>query len=87
MHIVATITVAVALVFLLLLGFLRVARELFARSVYAVPPPDGGVDVLQIERDSGRREPEIVEFDSDPIESLILNIQSASGRPGEHHAK
>jgi hypothetical protein len=43
MHIVARVALAVALALLLLLGFLRVARELLSRTIYEVPSLDNEV--------------------------------------------
>ena len=37
MYLVATVALAVALALLLILGFLRVARELLSRGIYEVP--------------------------------------------------
>jgi hypothetical protein len=85
MHIVATVTLAVALVLLLIRGFLRVARELLSRSICEVPSRADEVSFRQIERESGRRQPAMVEFGGDSIESRILTKQSRSGKPGEHH--
>jgi uncharacterized protein YneF (UPF0154 family) len=38
MYVIATVALVIALVVLLILGFLRVARELLSRSIYEVPP-------------------------------------------------
>ena len=84
MHIVATVTLAVALVLLLIRGFLRVARELLSRSICEVPSRADEVSFRQIERESGRRQPAMVEFGGDSIESRT-HKQSGSGKPGEHH--
>jgi uncharacterized protein YneF (UPF0154 family) len=62
MYVVATLTLVIALVVLLILGFLRVARELLSRSIYEVPPLNREVRFQQIERDSGCQKPPMVEY-------------------------
>jgi hypothetical protein len=37
MYVIATVTLVIALVFLLILGFLRVARELLSRGISEIP--------------------------------------------------
>jgi hypothetical protein len=85
MHMVATVILVVSLALLLLLGFLRVAHELLSRCIYEVPSPDDAVSSQLIERDSGRREPVMLECGGHPIESCMLTKQSGTGKPGQHH--
>jgi len=65
MYVIATVTLVVALVVLLILGFLRVARELLSRGISEIPSRHE-VGFQQIERDSGRRKLNIAEYGGDP---------------------
>jgi hypothetical protein len=50
MYIVATVTLVISLVVLLILGFLRVARELLSRSICEVPSSHEEVGFQQTTR-------------------------------------
>jgi hypothetical protein len=80
MYVIATVTLVIALVVLLILGFLRVARELLSRGITEIPSPHE-VGFQQIERESGRRKLNIV--DTVAIQAPVLTKQSR--KPEEHH--
>jgi hypothetical protein len=65
MYVIATVTLVIALVVLLILGFLRVARELLSRGISETPSPHE-VGFQQTERETGRRKLNIVEYGGDP---------------------
>lgn len=52
MYLVATVTLVIALMALLILGFLRVAHELLSRSIYETPSCQDEDNFEQIERES-----------------------------------
>lgn len=64
MYLVATVTVAIALMVLLILGFLRVARELLSRTIYDLPSIPDDDDLAPIERGSSRGKPGMVEVNA-----------------------
>jgi hypothetical protein len=66
MYLVATVTLVIALMVLLILGFLRVARELMSRSIYATPSCQDEDNLEQIERESSHWQPGMVEYGGDP---------------------
>jgi len=55
-----------ALVALLILGFLRVARELLSRNVYKTPSCHDEGNFKRIERESGHWMPGMVDYNGDP---------------------
>jgi hypothetical protein len=62
MYLVATVTFVIALMVLLILGFLRVARELLSRSIYETPSCPDENHFEQIERESSHWQPGMVEY-------------------------
>jgi hypothetical protein len=66
MYLVATVTLVTALLVLLILGFLRVARELLSRSIYEIPSCRDKGNFEQVERESGRWMPGMVEYGGKP---------------------
>jgi hypothetical protein len=65
MYLVATVTLVIALMALLILGFLRVARELLSRSIYEAPSGLDDGNFEQIERESNHGQPGMVEYGGD----------------------
>jgi hypothetical protein len=66
MYLVATVTFVTALMSLLILGFLRVARELLSRSIYETPSWQDEGNSEQVERESRHWMPETVEYSGEP---------------------
>ena len=66
MSLVATVALVTALVALLILGFLRVARELLSRSIYETPSCQDKRNFEQVERESGHWMPGMVEYGGEP---------------------
>jgi hypothetical protein len=67
MHLVATVTLIItALMALLILGFLRVARELLSRSIYETPSCQDEGHFEQVEHESGHWMPGMVEYSGEP---------------------
>ena len=66
MYLVATVTLVMALMALLILGFLRVARELLSRSIYETPSCQDEGNFEQVERESGHWMPAMVEYSGEP---------------------
>ena len=66
MYLVATVTLVIALMALLILGFLRVARELLSRSIYETPSCQDEDNFEQIERESSHWQSGMVEYGGDP---------------------
>jgi hypothetical protein len=66
MYLVATVTLVTALMALLILGFLRVARELLSRSIYETPSCQDEGNFEQVERESGHWMPVMVEYSGEP---------------------
>jgi hypothetical protein len=66
MYLVATVTLVTALMALLILGFLRVARELLSRSIYETPSCQDEGNFEQVERESGHWMPVMVESSGEP---------------------
>jgi hypothetical protein len=66
MYLVATVTIVTALMALLILGFLRVARELLSRSIYETPSCQDEGNFEQVERESGHWMPGMVDYNGDP---------------------
>jgi hypothetical protein len=75
MYIFAMVTLAIALVVLLILGFLRVARELLSRSISEVPPCHDELSFQRIESESGRRKLNMVEYGDDPNARARQTVQ------------
>jgi hypothetical protein len=66
MYLVATVTLVTALIALLILGFLRVARELLSRSIYETPLCQDECNFEKLEREPGHWTPEMVEYNDEP---------------------
>jgi hypothetical protein len=66
MYLVATVTLVTALVALLILGFLRVARELLSRSIYETTSCQDEHKFEQVERESGHWMPGMVGYGGEP---------------------
>jgi hypothetical protein len=95
MYLVATVTLA--LMALLILGFLRVARELLSRSIYETPSCQDEGNSEQVERESSHWMPGMVEYSGEPstcspnspeddsftetLTSLHQAIESQNSRP------
>jgi hypothetical protein len=62
MYLVATVTLVMALMALLILGFLRLARELLSRSIYETPSCQDQNNSEQVERESSHWQPGMVEY-------------------------
>jgi hypothetical protein len=65
MYLVATVTLVIALMALLILGFLRVVRKLLSRSIYETPSCQDEGDFEQIESESNHWQPGMVEYRGD----------------------
>jgi hypothetical protein len=66
MSLVATVTLVMALVALLILGLLRVARELLSRSIYETPSRNDEGNFEQVEHEPGHWMPGMVEYNGEP---------------------
>jgi hypothetical protein len=66
MYLVATVTLVTALMALLILGFLRVARDLLSRGIYETPSCQENDNFEQVERASGHWMPGMVEYSGEP---------------------
>jgi hypothetical protein len=66
MHFVATVTLVTVLMALLILGLLRVARELLSRNVYKTPSCHDEGNFKRVERESGHWMPGMVDYDGEP---------------------
>jgi hypothetical protein len=73
MYLVAAVTLVIALMALLILGFLRVARELLSRSIYETPSCEDESNFEQIERESNQWRPGMVEYPGDRKRSCSPN--------------
>jgi len=66
MSVVATVTVVTVLLALLILGLLRVARELLSRSIYETPSRQDEGNFEQVEHEPGHWMPGMVEYSGEP---------------------
>jgi hypothetical protein len=66
MYLIATVTLVTALMALLILGFLRVARALLSRNIYETPLCQDEDNIEQAERESGHWMPGMVEYSGEP---------------------
>jgi hypothetical protein len=66
MYLVATVALVTVLMALLILGFLRVARELLSRSIYKTPLCQDEGNFEHVERESGHWMPGMVEYSGEP---------------------
>ena len=66
MSLVATVALVTALMALLILGFLRVARELLSRSIYETPSCHDEGTFEQVEHEPGQWMPGMVEYNGEP---------------------
>ena len=66
MYLVATVILVTALIALLILGFLRVARELLSRSIYETPLCQNEGDSEQVEHESSHWMPGVVDYHGEP---------------------
>ena len=66
MYLVATVTLVTALIALLILGFLRVARELLSRSIYEPPLCQDDRNVEPLEREPGHWTPGMMKYSGEP---------------------
>ena len=73
MYLVAAATLVIALLALLILGFLRVARELLSRDIYETPFCEDESNFEQIERESIHWQPGMVEYGGDAKRACLPN--------------
>ena len=66
MYLVTTVTLVTALMALLILGFLRVARELLSRNINETPSCQDEGNIERVERESGHWMPGMVEYSGEP---------------------
>jgi hypothetical protein len=66
MYLVATVILVTALVALLILGFLRVARELLSRTIYETPSCQNEGNSEQVEHESSHWMPGVVDYHGEP---------------------
>jgi hypothetical protein len=66
MYLVATVSLVIVLMALLILGFLCVALGLLSRSIYETPSCQHEDSFEQIERESSHWQPGMVDYDRDP---------------------
>ena len=66
MSLVAAVILVTALMALLILGLLRVARELLSRSIYETPSRQDEGNFEQVEHESGHWMPGMVEYSGEP---------------------
>jgi hypothetical protein len=78
MSLIATVILVTALMALLILGLLRVARELLSRSIYETPSRQDEGNFEQVEHESGHWMPGMVEYGEEPNTYLPNNPVSHS---------
>ena len=92
MSLVAAVILVTALMALLILGLMRVARELLSRSIYETPSRQDEGNFEQVEHESGHWMPGMIEYNGGPnnpvthsfkegVTSLHQEIEEQNSRP------
>ena len=77
MYVVVAVTLVIALIALLVLGFLRAARELLSRSIYETPSCQDDAHLEQIQREPNHWQPGMLEYAGDPIRACLPNSRKS----------